>query len=240
VNPLTIVLPYYRNPGMLAHQYGVWADWPPAVKAAISIVLVDDGSPEAAGDVPRPAGLPLLRILRMLEDHPWHQHACRNLGAKVAAGSWLLLTDMDHVLPASSARGLLERIAGGGDVIYTFGRVDAPDLKPKLDARGMPHPHPNSFALRRDRFWAVGGYDEDLIGYGTDGFFRKRLFTQGPPIHLADCPLIRFSREVIPDASTRADRNAGRQTARNRAMITRKAALKLGPRVLMAEWGSVL
>ena len=58
---------------------------------------------------------------------------------------------------------------------------------------------------------AVGGYDEALCGiYGTDGPFRKKLRAQATIVHLEDVAIVRYSREVIPDASTRVDRNAFR------------------------------
>jgi hypothetical protein len=105
---LSIVMPYYMNPGMLAHQYETWAAYPADLKERVDIVIVDDGSPVSpAADVPRPEGLPPLGIFRVLEDRPWHQHGARNLGAFVAKGPWLLLTDMDHVLPAESLARLL-------------------------------------------------------------------------------------------------------------------------------------
>src|SRR6185369_156528 len=94
--PLSLVIPYYENPGMLAVQYQTWANYPTDLKSRMEIVLIDDGSPtRPAIDVARPEELPPLRIFRVLKDLPWHQHGARNLGAHVAIGKWLLMTDMD-------------------------------------------------------------------------------------------------------------------------------------------------
>src|SRR6185369_8040698 len=61
-----------------------------------------------------------------------------------------------------------------------------------------------SFVVSRDHFWSIGAYDEELCGiYGTDRDFRNRLFGNSTTTHLDHAPLIRVSREVIPDASTR-------------------------------------
>jgi hypothetical protein len=250
VSRLSFVLPFYQNPGMLAVQYDVWAGYPQAVKDAIEIVLVDDGSPAdaCAQAVRRPGGLPALRIYRVLRDLPWHQHGARNLGASEAIGPWLFLTDMDHVLPADSAEALLGVIARAEvNDCFMFRRLDAPDLRPKLDAQGRIHPHVNTFALRKDRYWQIGGYDEDCTGYGTDGFFRQRLHSAVKVIHLPDVSVVRYPREVVPDASTRsgamdpkAFRDAARRTAQNLRILSDKRASGQKPTTLAFPWERVL
>lgn len=246
---LSLVMPFYRNPGMLAEQYRVWASYPPELKGCIEIVLVDDGSPGklSAIGVARPEGMPSLRIFRVNVDIPWHQHGARNLGALMAVGRWLLLTDMDHVLPEMSLIMLLERLECSSCAdIFTFQRLDAPDLKPTRNDRGELKPHVNSFAVMKTRFWQVGGYDEDCVGYGTDSYFRKRLFAAQPGIHLADVPLIRYPRELIPDASTseagvdpRALRNAGRRSHEVLARLEQKKRNNEGPRLFSFPWEQV-
>lgn len=238
---LSIVLPYYRNPRMLARQYLTWAlEWPAWLKELIEVVIVDDGSPEPALEVPRlyNGATPPLSIFRVLEDRPWHQHGARNLGAHVAQAPWLLLTDMDHVIPRDTLGELLRLThAESGDRFYTFARRDAPVGEPwksdhwstmakTLNRDGELKPHVNSFAMPRDLYWRVGGYDEDLCGiYGTDRHFRDRLAGSAPGCHLPHAPLIRVDREVIPDASTRdVERKAPDRGARKRAVLEKKAA----------------
>ena len=243
---LSFAMPYYKNPLMLAEQYRVWAAYPEELKDAIEIVLVDDGSPEPALDVPRPDGLPPLRIYRVLQDIPWHQHGARNLAAKEAVGPWLFLTDMDHVLPADSLAALTRTLleAKPSDV-FTFFRRDAPDLRPTLNVRGERKPHVNTFAMSKAWFWKVGGYDEDCVGYGTDGYFRARLHAAGPSTHLKSIFVVRYPREVIPDASgsapgmsPRAFRNAGRRSAETQRRLAKKRGR--GPTVLAFPWERVL
>src|SRR5882757_3893120 len=131
---LSVVIPYYRNPRMLERHYLTWAlEWPAELKEQIEVVIVDDGSPEPAADVARLyyGDLPPLSIYRVVEDRPWHQHGARNLGAHVAQAPWLLLTDMDHVIPADTLAEVLRLIdAESGDRIYTFARRDAPAGEP--------------------------------------------------------------------------------------------------------------
>lgn len=224
---LTVCLAYYRNSRMLAHQFSVWSSYPDDLKSRVEMIVIDDSSPEPAIDVPRPAGLPALTIGRLSEvadpfTPPWRQDAARNRAAHEARGPWLFLSDMDHVLPADSLRALLAICDAGRDVAYSFFRLDAPHLTPKRDAKGNLHPHPNTYAMRKARYWSIGGYDEDYCGiYGTDGPFRRRLLEQSTLVHLDDVPIVRYPRDVIPDASTRVDRNQHRN---NPAIVARLAA----------------
>jgi hypothetical protein len=173
----------------------------------------------------------------VLEDRPWHQHGARNLGAREAESPWLLLTDMDHVVPAASLRSLLTVFPSAGATdAFTFFRVDAPHGRPTRNERGELKPHVNTFAIRREHFWAVGGYDEDCVGYGTDGYFRNRLRAASHMRHLAGISIVRYPREVIADASgskpgmdPRAFRNAGRRSGETKARLARKHRRGLGP-----------
>lgn len=241
---LSLVIPYYMNPGMLAFQYATWCTYPDEVKARVEIIVVDDGSPsEPALDVVRPLDLPPLRIFRVLEDRPWHQHAARNLGADQASGDWLLLTDMDHVFAPEAIAAVLK--LKGSDRAYIFPRLDWPELKPTLGRHGERKPHPNTYAMKRDLFWRVGGYDEEFCGiYGTDGLFRERLRRRAV-VTLAPetCAVWRFSREVLADASTRT---LGRKEAREPHAKRNVRALKKAEgrsneiRVLAFPWARAL
>lgn len=239
---LSIALAFYRNHGMLLEQMRVWAGYPADLKSRIEVIVIDDGSPEAAIDVPRPEGLPALTIGRLADvadpfTPPWRQDAARNRAAYEARGEWLFLSDMDHVLPADSARALLQRCDFGTDVVYSFHRLDAPRLTPKRDKQGNLHPHPNTYAMRKSRYWAIGGYDEDCCGiYGTDGPFRRRLLNMSTLVHLHDVPIVRYPREVIPDASTRVDRDRFRNNNFVMHRMQEKVRSAAPPSVLKIEW----
>jgi len=239
---LSLCFPYYRNAGMLLEQMRVWSEYPADLKAQIEVIVIDDGSPEPASDVLRPSGLPPLTIGRLAdvddpETPPWRQDAARNRAAHEAVGSWLFLSDIDHVLPVDSLRALLQRCEGGPDVVYTFGRLDAPDLTPKLDSKGNLHPHPNTYAMQKSRYWSIGGYDEDFCGiYGTDGPFRKRLVEQSQIVHLAGVPIVRYARTVIADASTRCDRNLFRENPVVQRRMAEKRQTGAPLTVLSVPW----
>lgn len=220
---LSLVTPYYRNPRILVRQLMVWRDeWPADLKRDVEIVIVDDGSPDDTAAAALASmwngdrsGLPELSLYRITEDRPWHQHGARNLGAHVARGRWLLMTDIDHVVPASTLAEVLRLLPElGRNEVLTFGRVDAPatltwrashwpDFARTVNRDGNRKPHVNSFVVSRKRYWALGAYDEDFAGYGTDSQFRRKLFAAGTVMrHLDNAPLIRVDRGVIPDAST--------------------------------------
>lgn len=226
---LSLIMPFYDNAGMLALQYEAWAAWKPELSERWRIILVDDGSPTPAMDVPRPDGLPELQIYRVLEDRPWHQHAARNLGAHVAPDGWMLMTDMDHQLRAKHAGKLVQLLDLGhlhDGTAYTLARVEADTGEPTLGRDLRPKPHPNSFVMSRETYWRIGGYDEDFCGtYGTDGLFRTRMRERVGVSHLKNVPLTRYWRELVPDASTRTlERKEGRDPGAKKLVRQRKAA----------------
>jgi hypothetical protein len=191
--PLTIALAYYENPAMLARQVENLAALAPALAGALTLIVVDDGSPTAPAVVPKGQRFGV-KVFRMKVDIRWNQDACRNLAMRHVDTEWALITDMDHVPSGDLIRRLL---FGKLDTkrFYRFGRVSAPELL-------AYKVHPNSYALTRDLYWRAGGYDERWAGaYGTDGNFRRALDKIAAEVLLAE-PLIRYPREVIADAST--------------------------------------
>ncbi len=265
VPTLAVVMPYYRNPRMLRRQLIVWRDeWSADLKQDVEVVLVDDGSPDdnAADAISSMwqgdrTGLPMMSVYRVMEDRPWHQHGARNLGAHVTKAKWLLMTDMDHVVPHSTLAETMCMIPScGKNDVLTFGRVDAPatltwkaDHWPEFDRTrredGTLKPHVNSFVVTRERYWKLGGYDEDFCGvYGTDKLWRDKLFGGGAvERHLDYAPLIRVGREVIDDASTRGvkrkieGRNAFKKAVTVRKIVEGRAGK---PLTLNFPWERVL
>jgi len=186
---VTFVIPYYESPQFLLEQIGVWAQYPAGLRPFLRAIVVDDGSPSPAW-VPPIQPFPI-RLFRIGVDVPWNWLAARNIGAHHADEGWLLLTDMDHVVPNETVQSL---VCGAHDpgVVYVFSRREH-------TGQEVP-PHSASFLMTRKMFWSIGGYDETLSGhYGTDGEFRRRVAAKAPMQVLTDV-LIRH--EYVSDAST--------------------------------------
>lgn len=199
---ITLVVPFYRQPGMLQAQLEAWLEYPADVRSRFRFIVVDDGSPEPAEPwvAPYRDRLPI-RLLRVGVDIPWNQHGARNLGALLAAEGWMLMLDLDHVLRMEAAATLLAtdvdpqrwyrlrrrrtRFAENGDR-ETF------EIKP----------HINSFLVTRDVYWRAGGYDEDYCGcLCGDAQFHRALDAVAKRDQL-DVFLDVYGASIIPDAAT--------------------------------------
>ena len=155
----------------------------------VEVVYLDDGSDPPLAD----PGLPWLRLVPTHDPRPWTWAVARNTGARLAQAPYLLMTDIDYVIPKAA---ISAAIAFDGDYLgfkREFGVLDEdgvfrndPDtllaygLPPeRLIARGasLP-PHPNNFVIRRDLFFAMGGYPEDRVGQpypqGEDSVFKRK------------------------------------------------------------------
>lgn len=201
--PFTLILPYYENPTMLLRQLEHMVALPPEVKLGLQVIVVDDGSPDhpleetAFRDFIGAGGIVSanFQAFRIDVDVRWNWLAARNIGVHHAKTDWVLMTDMDHLVPEKTARRIQEQKLDERNV-YRFSRVDAPSFNPYK-------PHPNSWLLTRARMDKIGGYDERFSGfYGTDGEFRDRVKANCREIVMLPEPLVRYPREVIADAST--------------------------------------
>jgi hypothetical protein len=208
MRPITIVFPFYMNLGMWAEQQRVIADLPAKMRAHLHVVLVDDCSPKGHRPTAKSVtvhDLASLRMYRLLEKKRWNWLACRNLGAKVATTDWLLLTDIDHVVPQATLERLMTTKMAD-HVAYRFSRVTATGAWP-YDVSALPpyKPHNDTWFLQRRVFFKdkVGGYDERLSGcYGTSGEFTDRLKAAVNATVILSEVIVRYPREIIADAST--------------------------------------
>lgn len=191
--PVTLILPYYENAAFFLTQVTRWLKFPEDVFEHLSLIVVDDGSPtKPLADALMGSAWPYpIKAFRIDVDVRWNWLAARNIGAHHAKDGWVMLTDMDHVLPVETARQL---VYGQHDQskIYGFSRYEHTGAK--LSA------HPNSWFMTKAMFWNVGGYDENLSGhYGTDGDWRRRMAAKAEiqimPEHLE-------RHEYVEDSST--------------------------------------
>lgn len=266
---LSLCMPYWCNPTMLAFHLRVFMqEWSPDLRKRVEVVVVDDCSEdEPAAPVIREAWarggdqfltlMPKLRVYRMKERRIWGQHACRNVAAYEADSPWLLCTDVDHICPPSTLEEVLRRLPTmRSREVLTFARVDAPKsrewrasewrgMEPTRREDGTLKWHVNSFTISKKRFFKIGAYDERFVLaglYGTDQDFRTRLHGNGAVTHhLADTPLIRVSREVIADASTRGvERKTPGRTEVKKIIAARREAEGGAPLVLSFPFERVI
>lgn len=224
---VTLIYPYYACPQFFARQLALWRTYPADVQTHVRAVVVDDGSPEpVVVPLDRPLGL---RVFRLEVDVPWNWLAARNIGAHHADDGWLLLTDMDHVVPAETITSI---VCGthSPSAVYAFSRRE--------HTGQSLHPHSASFLMTKALFWSIGGYDERLSGvYGTDGAFRKRVAASAP-IHVLPDVLVRH--EYVSDSSvTTYDRKTPEMRARRQRMFAACHG-QAPPRVLSFPYHEVL
>lgn len=231
---LTFICAYYLNAGMLREQVKQWSSYPEHLKRRFHAIVTDDGSPHStAREAWGCAGIASQRLFRAHKDIRWNWLFCRNLGVEHATTDWVLLTDIDHLLPLATLDAILSEDLDPACVYRTL-RADAPhplpffgggtdcaicerlwrkleEAKPKAERQPWPrrhvvHPykqHPNTWLMTRAMFFKIGGYDERFSGfYGSDSEFRERVQANSRAVVTLPHPLVRYPREIIPDAST--------------------------------------
>lgn len=180
-------------------------------------ILVDDGSDPPLENT---SSLPVI-IHRTNDTRPWTWALARNAGARLAQGDYLLMFDLDHII----TRELLDFVVVRDDarIHFTryFGVLDEDGElhtdRETLSNWGLKHrrlrieSHQNSFAIKRNLFWELGGYREDLIGrpypQGEDSDFYNKWkahseatgigSTEGPTLYVF--PTGRFCGDVDHD-----------------------------------------
>jgi len=182
------------------------------------IIVIDDFCPVA---VPGQSGTLHYR----LEQHRGRSYA-RNIGAKLAQTPWLYFLDADDFLEPTAIGDFGKHLQSGaldllyGDYDYLDGKGQRQNVKKRAFSRkdGICYNAVNiGLFVRRDRFWAVGGFDDDIaIGEYWDLFLRYAI---NPRIKVVknERPLFcaRGSSSVWPEPGKLMER----ATAKIQAMI---------------------
>lgn len=234
-----IIYPYYENPQMLEMQVENWSRYSGDLQRIVTFMVIDDASPENPAEPIFKKLRHRKRLFRVDENIPWAQHHARNIGAKEAEGNnpWLFMSDMDIILTPEAANDMIEKAIkspGSGGRYHTFERnFVGEDRDPKY--------HCNTFLVKKQRYWAINGYDCDYCGmYGGDGRFLQQLDQVAPQLHhgfkshhlkqhveVTDDPVTLWGHELdaCPDANTR---EWGRKNTefhdKYRAMLAKKRA----------------
>jgi hypothetical protein len=202
MKPITLVLPYYDNPDMFREQQRCWLGSPRELKQWVSVVVVDDASPRfpALAEV-QETGLASFELYRATKDVRWNWKFARNLGADKTKTEWLLMTDIDHIVPEETLTNL---VAGDHDPqrAYLFARRRSTDMT-------QLEPHRNTWFLTKRMFDETGGYDERMSGlYGGDNEFWIAVHSRAVEVVTLDDYVIRVPRKHIPDASLPVSRKS--------------------------------
>ncbi len=134
------------------------------------LIIVDDGSDPPLENTSK---LPVT-IHRTNDKRPWTWALARNAGARIARGEYLLMFDLDHIVPAYAVNFIRKFTGLKVQFVREFGVLDENGVltqdRDVLAQYGLPKenglgigPLPNNFAMRRDLFWELGGYREDLV-----------------------------------------------------------------------------
>lgn len=249
---VTMIVPYYRQPRMLAKQLATWAEYSAEAKDFFRFVIVDDCSPEPAHEVldlfalnheAAPFVMPRISLYRIDEDVPWNRGMARNLGTTVAETEWVLHVDTDHVLPPESAEKLVKQLRVVLEVDKTpsndwfrferirVGIADETRRKDNVDAAAQfvkIHPHIDSYLCTPKAYWAAGGYNEDFSGVlgGGSPFLKEMERENGAP-GLVHFPLHVHTRHSVPDASERTlSRDPALFAARKREIMGKRGTLR--------------
>jgi hypothetical protein len=142
----------------------------------VEFIIMDDGS-EPPLQYPDHE-LKNLYIHCTNDKRPWTVELARNKGAKLARGEYLLMTDIDYIIPKDAIEsalllkedkmrfkrkfGVLDEngdFTEDYDVLRKYGLLEE---RIKVKGNYLP-PHPNNFVMRKETFWKLGGYREDLV-----------------------------------------------------------------------------
>lgn len=152
------------------------------------LIFVDDGSNPPITMPPWEEGYerPQRRIMYTNDTRPWTQGLARNRAADAAKGSWLLMTDVDHVF-TSEAIEEAERFSATPyyATVLHFRRVcgllqEDLSLRPLPELPCVPGVHGNTFLIRAEDFKTVKyrpkpGHDWGAGYWGEDADFMTRL-----------------------------------------------------------------
>ena len=157
--------------------------------AEVEIILVDDGSTPPIEDT---VGVKNLRIIRTNDFRPWTWALARNRGARESRGDYFLMCDLDYIIPREAVEEALKfngakmrfkrefgvlledgSFSQDKDILIQYG---LPAERIANKGFRMP-PHPNNFVMKKEVYWEIGGYREDLFmnpyPQGEDSIFKR-------------------------------------------------------------------
>lgn len=232
LDKLTMIVPVYEQPLMLAEQLATWACYDDHLLERIEFIVVDDCSPTPIEPIVRAANPRIQKCLyRMNKDVQWNRNICRNAAVQAAETEWVLNVDADHILPPLSALRLFEvNLNAGAWYRFPRWRIGAADETRRKDAIpddcefGEIKPHIDSHLMARELFMR-SPYDPEYTGFlGGGSPFLARLQEIAPVELLPDSVhLYVHTRHEVADASIL---NLDRDTSRYKRLRGEKEMAK--------------
>jgi len=137
---------------------------------SVEVIYVDDGSE------PPLEGQGRVTVIATHDKRRWTEHLARNRGAARAQGEYLLMADVDYIIPEETIQVILEFDGARMDFNRKFGILDEDGqlrrdrktlsewgLLPKWQRRKTPN-HRSQYVMRKSVFEEIGGYIEDRWG----------------------------------------------------------------------------
>mgnify|MGYP001267181171 CR=1 FL=1 len=165
ISSISVVVPAYNAERYLAEAVDSVLNQavPPG-----EVIVVDDGSTDATGDIARSFGPPV----RVMTRPNGGIGAARNSALSEVTGDLLAFLDADDVWPIDRTGLLVERLESDGSLDGVFGAVvefgEGIEDKP-----AVPAPLASSMLIRRASFERVGPFREDIrVGEFIDWYAR--------------------------------------------------------------------
>lgn len=166
---ITICLSYYnQSKETLIRHLNYWNNFDNNIKQYYTFQIIDDCSKIPINNLLSKDLFNDLdiKLYRVLEDKFCNISGVRNLAAQECKTEWMLILDMDTYINNYMANQLLTLL--DTDMAYKFNRKTTNLNHPKNNK-----PHPAVCLIKKQKFWEIGGCEEDLVGnYGyTDPCF---------------------------------------------------------------------
>ena len=168
---LSIITPVLNSHEIVRRQ--MWYYKGLKLPGDVEIIYIDDGSePPLDGHAFRN-----FSMYRTKDYRPWTEHKARNIGVKKSRGEYVLLIDVDYILPKEAImiarEGGYQRMAFKRyfGVLDEYGNIDTSSetlkdwgLKARWIRKKWVYGHRSQFAMKRSLFDKMGGYNEALDG----------------------------------------------------------------------------
>lgn len=154
----------------LQASYRNWLASSPRPSLALEVVVVEDQGPDAIDDAAL-AGLPFdLRHLVVDTGVAWTRSGLINQGLAVASGEFVAFVDADVLFPEAFMSRLARMLdeVDATDAMFAFNMFETHShvKEGQLHSAGMPYSY--LWGLLRKHALAVGGFNEDFVGWGSE------------------------------------------------------------------------